>query len=121
MRKEFLFQRLVMKIWLKLRGKEDNDFREEGENISKSWNSLIDHYEDLVNDSKDLLTAQYKVLETHINKSDLPSMEEFITIYGKILTNSFSLRSDRYAKYFNFLPSLISSSQYCNLFLFTFF
>jgi len=89
--------RLVMKIWLKLRGKEDNDFREEGENISKSWNSLIDHYEDLVNDSKDLLTAQYKVLETHINKSDLPSMEEFITIYGKILTNSFSLRSDRYS------------------------
>ena len=94
-----------MKIWLKLRGKEDNDFQEEGENISKSWNSLIDHYEDLVNDSRDLLAAQYKILESHFSKSDLPSMEEFITIYGKILTNSFSLRSDRYAEHFNFLPS----------------
>ena len=84
-----------MKIWLKIRKKESYEFCEKGENISKSWDSLISHYEDLVNDSKDLLTAQYKILESHLNKSDLPTMEQFITIYGKILTNSFSLRSDR--------------------------
>ena len=59
----------------------------------------MSHYEDLVNDSKDLLEAQYKILQTHINKTDLPTMEMFITIYGKILTNSFSLRSDRYVDF----------------------
>lgn len=87
--------RLVMKIWLKIRRKEDDDFVEEGEKVSKSWSSLISHYEDLVRDSKELLEAQYKILEANIAKSSLPSMEQFITIYGKILTNSFSLRSDR--------------------------
>jgi len=89
--------RLVMKIWLKLRQNPEEDFSEGGKRISKSWSSLIDHYDDLVNDSKDLLDAQYKILETHLNKKDLPSIEKFITIYGKILTNSFSLRSDRYS------------------------
>ena len=84
-----------MKIWLKIRNKKD-DFIEEGKKLSNSWDSLMSHYDDLVCDSKDLLGAQYKILETHINKKDLPSMEEFITIYGKILTNSFSLRSDRF-------------------------
>ena len=87
--------RLVMKIWLKIRNMKD-DFIEEQEKLSNSWNNLMSHYEDLVCDSKDLLTAQYKILEAHLNKKDLPSMEEFITIYGKILTNSFSLRSDRF-------------------------
>ena len=94
-----------MKIWLKVRRKEDEDFREEGNNISNSWNRLMSHYEDLVNDSKDLLEAQYKILQTHINKTDLPTMEMFITIYGKILTNSFSLRSDRYVNFAPFCPS----------------
>ena len=88
--------RLVLKIWLKIRRKDEEQFLEEGEGISKSWSGLIDHYEDLVLDSKELLEAQYSILRAHIKPADLPSMEEFIRIYGKILTNSFSLRSDRY-------------------------
>ena len=87
--------RLVTKIWLKVRRKEELQFLEEGEKASKSWSGLIDHYEDLVQDSRDMLEAQYAVLKTHLKPADLPSMEEFIRIYGKILTNSFSLRSDR--------------------------
>ena len=87
--------RLVLKIWLKIRRKDEDQFLEEGERTSKSWSGLIDHYEDLVKDSKDLLEAQYGILKAHIKPADLPSMEEFIRIYGKILTNSFSLRSDR--------------------------
>ena len=86
-----------MKIWLKIRRKEEEELVEEDENVSKSWTGLISHYEDLVHDSRDLLEAQYKILEANIKNSDLPSMEQFITIYGKILTNSFSLRSDRYS------------------------
>lgn len=89
-----------MKIWLKIRNMKD-DFIEEQEKLSNSWNNLMSHYEDLVCDSKDLLAAQYKILEAHINRKDLPSMEEFITIYGKILTNSFSLRSDRFVIFSN--------------------
>ena len=98
-----------MKIWLKIRRKEEEELVEEDENVSKSWTGLISHYEDLVHDSRDLLEAQYKILEANIKNSDLPSMEQFITIYGKILTNSFSLRSDRYST----PPLTISFFHFC--------
>ena len=87
--------RLVMKIWLKVRRKDAVELVEEGAKTSKSWADLISHYDQLVKDSKELLEAQYGCLQAHISQADLPSMEQFITIYGKILTNSFSLRSDR--------------------------
>ena len=87
--------RLVMKIWLKVRRREEAELVEEGEKASKSWGGLISHHDQLLKDSRDLLEAQYGCLQAHINQADLPSMEQFITIYGKILTNSFSLRSDR--------------------------
>ena len=84
-----------MKIWLKVRRKDAVELVEEGAKTSKSWADLISHYDQLVKDSKELLEAQYACLQAHISQADLPSMEQFITIYGKILTNSFSLRSDR--------------------------
>ena len=84
-----------MKIWLKVRRRDEVELVERGEKTIKTWAGLISHYDRLVQDSKDLLEAQYGCLQAHINQADLPSMEQFITIYGKILTNSFSLRSDR--------------------------
>ena len=87
--------RLVMKIWLKVRRREEADLVERGEKTSKTWAGLISHSDQLLQDSRDLLEAQYGCLQAHIKQADLPSMEEFVTIYGKILTNSFSLRSDR--------------------------
>ena len=87
--------RLVMKIWLKVRRREELELVEEGGRTSKSWAGLISHSEQLLQDSRDLLEAQYGCLQAHIKQADLPSMEQFVNIYGKILTNSFSLRSDR--------------------------
>ena len=42
-----------------------------------------------------LLAQQYSALTAALPERDWPGMEKFVQIYGKILTNSFSLRSDR--------------------------
>ena len=86
--------RLVARIWLKIRKKDANTMEQDG-TISKSWADLMDHKEELMNDSEELLLAQYNALGAVMKKADMPPMETFVEIYGKILTNSFSLRSDR--------------------------
>ena len=86
--------RLVAKIWLKIRKNDVNTVEQVG-TISKSWAELMDHREELMNDSEELLLAQYNALGSVMKKADMPPMDKFVQIYGKILTNSFSLRSDR--------------------------
>jgi len=86
--------RLVAKIWLKIR-KSGHEFSEKNEITSKSWGDLMDHAEELMKDSEELLLAHYNALAAVIKKADMPPMEVFVEIYGRILTNSFSLRSDR--------------------------
>ena len=86
--------RLVAKIWLKIR-KEGSNIVEQGGTMSKCWADLMDHAEELMKDSEELLLAQYNALGAVMKKVDMPPMEIFVSIYGKILTNSFSLRTDR--------------------------
>ena len=45
--------------------------------------------------SASLLLARYQQLVAVLRKEDLPSLDTYISIYGKILINSFSLRTDR--------------------------
>ena len=96
--------RLVMRIWIKIR-KSGTSLVEENGNLRKSWEQLMDHKDELMNDSEELLLAQYNALAAVMKKADMPSREVFVEIYGKILTNSFSLRSDRY-KDFGFKGNL---------------
>ena len=86
--------RLVAKIWLKIRKNEGITVEQAG-SISNSWAELMDHREELMNDSEELLLAQYNALGSVMKKADMPPMDKFVEIYGKILTNSFCLRSDR--------------------------
>ena len=85
--------RLVARIWFKIR-KTDVHIEQAG-TISKSWAELMDHRDELMTDSEELLLAQYNALGSVLKKADMPPMDKFVEIYGKILTNSFSLRSDR--------------------------
>ena len=63
--------------------------------LSKCWDNLVDHTKELLEASRDVLIAQYNELGAVLKKADMPSMETFVNIYGKILVNAFSLRSDR--------------------------
>ena len=86
--------RLVARIWLKIK-KEGVIMVEGSGSITKSWLDLMDHAEEWMKDSEELLLVQYKELEAVMKRENMPTMKTFIDIYGKILTNSFSLRTDR--------------------------
>ena len=64
--------------------------------MSKCWDYLVDHVKELMAANKEELIAQYNELGAVLKKVNMPSMDNFVNIYGKILVNSFSLRSDRY-------------------------
>ena len=83
--------RLIIRIWLKIRTEGVHKVERVG-NMSKCWDYLVDH-EKAVN--KEELIAQYNELGAVLKKINIPSMDIFVNIYGKILVNSFSLRSDR--------------------------
>ena len=85
--------RLVARIWIKIR-MEGEKFVEQHGWLSNSWSDLLDHAEDLMERKEDLLLAQYRLLGAVMRKGDMPDMKTFVSIYGKIICNSFSLRSD---------------------------
>ena len=86
--------RLVIRIWLKIRTEGVHKVERVG-NMSKCWDYLVDHMKELMAVHKEELIAQYNELRAVLKKVNMPSMDIFVNIYGKILVNSFSLRSDR--------------------------
>ena len=87
-------QQLVIRIWLKIRTEGVHKVERVG-NMSKCWDYLVDHVKELMAANKEDLIAQYNELGAVLKKVNMPSMDIFVNIYGKILINSFSLRSDR--------------------------
>ena len=90
--------RLVGRIWLKMKhgGKS---FKEKQGNLQVRWEELPDHSDELREKNDDFLTSQFHLLEAVMKKEGMPDMRTFITIYGRIVRNSFYLRSDtRYCK-----------------------
>ena len=86
--------RLTIRIWLKIRMEGVHKVERVG-NMSKCWDYLVDHEKELMAVNKEELIAQYDELGAVLKKINMPSMDIFVNIYGKILVNSFSLRSDR--------------------------
>ena len=86
--------RLVVKIWRMIR-KEGVHRSERQRDVSRCWDDLLDHAEELVEDKakEDLLMTEYGELEAVMR--DIPTGKTFLSIYGKVMTNCFSLRSDR--------------------------
>ena len=89
--------RLVARIWLKVRS-NPKITEKDNENI-KSWDDLIDHAEEIEKEKEELLDCQYNLLGAVLKKQNMPNKETFVSIYGKMLINSFSLRSDRWARF----------------------
>ena len=86
--------RLVVRIWFKLRREEVNKVEQDGD-MSKCWDDLVDHAKELLAARREGLIAQYNELGAVMKKTDMPSMDTFSNIYGKILVNSRSVKSDR--------------------------
>ena len=86
--------RLLVRIWLKIRREGVHKEERDGDMV-KTWDTLVDHKKELLAVNKSGLDAQYNELGTVLKKVDMPSKEMFVSIYGKILVNAFSLRSDR--------------------------
>ena len=86
--------RLVARIWFKIRKADVLHVEQEG-TFSKSWEDLMDHREELMNDSEELILDQYKTLGSVLEKDDMPPLDKFVEICGKLLTNAFSLSYDR--------------------------
>ena len=86
--------RLIIRIWLKIRTEGVHKVERVG-NMSKCWDYLVDHVKELMAANKEELIAQYDELGAVLQKVNMPSMDNFVNIYGKVLVNSFSLRLDR--------------------------
>ena len=78
--------RLVASIWLKIRKEEINTVEHDGK-MTKSWIDLVDHADDWMMESEKLLVEQYNELGLALKEPDMPTMETFVEIFGKILTN----------------------------------
>ena len=85
--------RLIIRIWVKILTEGVHKVERVG-NMSKCWDYLVDHVKELMAVNKEELIAQYNELGAVLKKVNMPSMDIFVNIYGKILVNSFSLRSD---------------------------
>ena len=66
------------------------------DNLVRTWDDLMDHAEEMLEEKEELLNCQYNLLGAVIKKQMMPDKKTFVSIYGKMLINSFSLRSDRY-------------------------
>ena len=86
--------RLVLKIWRKISREGDREAEIFG-GFRRCWDDLEDHCYEILADNKLNLKAQYSKLEAVIGPSDLPPWKSFLSIYGKVMVNCFSLRSDR--------------------------
>ena len=85
--------RLVARIWLKIRDGTKVSDNQSG--ITRAWDDLMDHAEEMDKEKEELLNSQYNLLGAVLKKQNMPDRKTFVSIYGKMLVNSFSLRSDR--------------------------
>jgi len=85
--------RLVARIWMRIRT-EGGSISEEQGCLSSSWEDLQDQTVLLMDKKEDLLISQYHLLGAVMRKVDMPDFKTFVSIYGKMLINSFALRMD---------------------------
>ena len=64
--------------------------------ISRGWDELMDNAERLTEAREEELEAEYEQLDWLLDADTVrPDKKTFVSIVGKIITNSFCLRSDR--------------------------
>ena len=85
---------MVARVWLRTRARGE-DLTETCGDISRSWDDLEDHIEEIMKDNEELISNQYELLGAVMKKEDLPDKTTFSSIYGKVLINSTDLKSDR--------------------------
>ena len=85
--------RLVARIWMRIRT-EGGGISEEQGCLSSSWEDMQDQAMILMDKKEELLLSQYHLLGAVMSRGDMPDFKTFFSIYGKMLFNSFALRTD---------------------------
>ena len=89
--------RLVARIWRRLAEDKENLVETDlASGLSRGWNELMDNAERLTEAREEELEAEYEQLDWLLDPDTVrPDKKTFVSIVGKIITNSFCLRSDR--------------------------
>ena len=80
--------RLIIRIWLKIRTEGVHKVERVG-NMSKCWDYLVDHVNELMTVHKEELIAQYNELGAVLKKVNMPSMDIFVNIFGPKIVRIF--------------------------------
>ena len=86
--------RLVVKIWKKIK-REGVEKMELLGKLSQCWKYSLNHNDEMLLNNEELLTEQYAQLKAILKDSEFAPWKVFLSIYGTVVTNCFSLRSDR--------------------------
>ena len=89
--------RLVARIWRRLAEDKENLVETDlASGLSRGWAELMDNAERLTEAREGELETEYEQLERLLDPDTArPDWKTFVSIVGKIITNSFCLRSDR--------------------------
>ena len=82
-------------LWLQVREDKEN-MEEHNSSQTRHWRDLMSHSNQLLTERRPELEQDYRQLGTALSDQEMPDWESFLTICGKILTNCFCLRSDRW-------------------------
>ena len=74
---------------------EEDDVVDEKKRLRRRWQELEGHEDKLEEESGDVLRFLHKEMEEVVGKEVAPPYSAFLTLWGRLQTNSFSLRSDR--------------------------
>ena len=69
---------------------------EQNRSQARDWRDLLSHSAQLAAERREELEQDYKQLSSALPHHQMPDWETFLEVCGKILTNCFCLRSDRW-------------------------
>ena len=75
---------------------EKENLVEQNRSQARHWRDLLSHSAQLAAERREELEQDYKQLSSALPHHQMPDWETFLEVCGKILTNCFCLRSDRW-------------------------
>ena len=75
---------------------EKENLAEQNSSQTRHWGELLSHSAQLGAERRPELEEEYKQLGSALADHQMPDWETFLSVCGKILTNCFCLRSDRW-------------------------
>ena len=107
---------LLLRAWLRSEYEEEGGGEEvPGQDKKRTFSDFISHHADLRKDKKKMnqIAEHYRDLE-HILLDEMPTFDEFLELYGKVVINNFELRQtgsgESYGMAVYLAPSIVDHS-----------